>query len=120
VEYETGWTMGLGTPERFRDSVDRIARWRAEAGMETTVRAIASSHYALGPGAGDVLRSFILDYFAHLGPYAEIVAGNCAADDVALARTIAGFEAVAADELIFIPTRTGIDQLELLAEVAFD
>jgi alkanesulfonate monooxygenase SsuD/methylene tetrahydromethanopterin reductase-like flavin-dependent oxidoreductase (luciferase family) len=118
VRYDTGWTMALGTPERFHDSVERIARWRAQAGVEGPVRAIASSHYALGTDAGSRLRSFIVGYFAHLGPYAEVVAGNCPADEEALARTIAGFSAVGADELIFLPTQTGIDQLELLGEVA--
>jgi alkanesulfonate monooxygenase SsuD/methylene tetrahydromethanopterin reductase-like flavin-dependent oxidoreductase (luciferase family) len=119
VQYETGWTMALGTPERFRDSVERIASWRAEAGLRAPVRAIASSHYALGDGARPRLRSYILEYFAHLGPYAEIVADQCPADDEALARTIAGFEAVAADELIFLPVQTGIDQLELLGDAVF-
>jgi hypothetical protein len=90
AQYDTGWTMGLGTPERFRDSVEQIASWRAEAGMSAPASAIASSHYALGDGARPRLRSYILDYFAHLGPYAEIVADNCPADEDALVRTIAG------------------------------
>jgi hypothetical protein len=83
------------------------------------VRAIASSYYALGADAGAHLRSYILDYFAHLGPYAETVAGLCPAGEEALARTIAGFQAVGADELIFLPARTDIDQLERLGEVVF-
>jgi alkanesulfonate monooxygenase SsuD/methylene tetrahydromethanopterin reductase-like flavin-dependent oxidoreductase (luciferase family) len=119
VQYETGWTMALGTPERFRDSVERITRWRAEAGLDNPVTAIASSYYGLGADASAGLRTFILDYFAFLGPYAEVVAGNCPADEEAVRGTIGAFDAVGVDELIFIPTQTGIDQLELLAKVAF-
>jgi hypothetical protein len=119
VEYDTGWTMALGTPERFKDSFERIATWRAESGRDTPVRGIASSYYGLGDGAGGHLRSFILDYFAFLGPYAEVVAGNCPTDEGAVRHTISAFDAAGVDELIFIPTQTGIEQLELLGKAVF-
>jgi len=117
VRHDAGWTMALGTPERFRESVERLARWRAEAGLSGPTPTIVSAYFALGRDAARSGPGFVREYFSFVGPYAEHVARATPTDSGAVAAVIADYAALGADELIFIPTSTPIEQLEALAEL---
>lgn len=115
VRHDAGWTMALGTPERFRESVAQLAQWRAEAGLGGATPTIVSTYFALGPDAARSGPGFVREYFSFVGPYAEHVAQATPTDADAVAAAIAAYAALGADELIFIPTSTPIEQLEALA-----
>jgi alkanesulfonate monooxygenase SsuD/methylene tetrahydromethanopterin reductase-like flavin-dependent oxidoreductase (luciferase family) len=117
VRHDAGWTMALGTPERFRESVEKLAAWRGEAGLEGPAPTIVSSYFALGPDARRVGPDFVREYFSFIGAHAEHVAQATPTDAAAVRDTIAAYAALGADELIFIPTSTSVGQLESLAEL---
>ena len=115
VRHDAGWTMALGTPERFRESVDKLAAWRAEAGLRGPAQTVVSTYFALGGDARRVGPEFVREYFSFIGPHAEHVAQSTPTDAGAVRGVIDSYAALGADELIFIPTATSIDQLDQLA-----
>jgi alkanesulfonate monooxygenase SsuD/methylene tetrahydromethanopterin reductase-like flavin-dependent oxidoreductase (luciferase family) len=117
VRHDAGWTMALGTPERFSESVERLGQLRAETGRGGTTPTIVSTYFALGADAARSGPGFVREYFSFVGPYAEHVAQATPTDADAVTAAIAAYAALGADELIFIPTSTPIEQLELLAEL---
>jgi alkanesulfonate monooxygenase SsuD/methylene tetrahydromethanopterin reductase-like flavin-dependent oxidoreductase (luciferase family) len=117
VRHDAGWTMALGTPQRFSESVERLAQLREQAGRSGPTPTVVSTYFALGPDRDSSGPGFVREYFSFVGPYAEHVAQATPTDADAVAAAIAAYAAVGADELIFIPTSTPIEQLEWLAEL---
>lgn len=117
VRHDAGWTMALGTPERFRESVEKLAVWRAEAGLHGPAPTIVSTYFALGPDAQRSGPGFVREYFSFVGPHAEHIAQTTPTDADAVRAAIDTYTALGADELVFIPTSTAIEQLDALAEL---
>ena len=64
AKYADGWTLGGGTPERFRETAEKLREaWRAE-GREGEPRTMALFYFALGDraeeDARDELRPLLL------------------------------------------------------------
>jgi alkanesulfonate monooxygenase SsuD/methylene tetrahydromethanopterin reductase-like flavin-dependent oxidoreductase (luciferase family) len=118
ARFGDGWTQGGGTPDSFAEGLEKLrAAWRAE-GREGEPRTMALAYYALGDDAEALARHDLLDYYEYLGDYAEMILQGAAKDPDTVKQYNAGFEQAGLDELIWFPTGTDPDQVDLLAEAA--
>jgi alkanesulfonate monooxygenase SsuD/methylene tetrahydromethanopterin reductase-like flavin-dependent oxidoreductase (luciferase family) len=110
-----GWTMGGGTPEAFADARGKLHEaWQA-AGRSGEPRGVALFYFALGDRAEELARTYLGDYYAYLGPYADNVIASAAKDEDTVRQYLAAFEQAGADEVICFPCSTDPEQIDLLA-----
>lgn len=118
VTHGDGWMAGGGGAGLFRDGAQLVtAAWEA-AGREGAPRLMALGYFSLGPEAREYASSYISDYYGFLGPIADQIAAGVLTDAGAVRGTLAEFEAAGCDELILFPCSTGLEQVELLADVS--
>jgi alkanesulfonate monooxygenase SsuD/methylene tetrahydromethanopterin reductase-like flavin-dependent oxidoreductase (luciferase family) len=119
AEHGAGWIMGGGTPDQFREGVAKLEEaWRA-AGRSGRPRKAALSYYSLGPEAERNANSYLTDYYAFLGEdLANMIAGSAAKDADTVKQYAAAFEQAGADELVFFPSSSDPEQVDLLVEAA--
>ncbi|PWI13960.1 N5,N10-methylene tetrahydromethanopterin reductase [Streptomyces sp. Act143] len=116
AEFADGWIMGGGTPEMFAEAAAGVdAAWQ-KAGRSGSPRKLSLAYFGLGPDARAQADGYLLDYYGFLGDFAQQVAGSAAVSAEMAASYVAAFEAAGCDELIFVPTGSGLDQIDLLAE----
>jgi alkanesulfonate monooxygenase SsuD/methylene tetrahydromethanopterin reductase-like flavin-dependent oxidoreductase (luciferase family) len=117
VKWGIGWTAGGGAAEQIGPFADRIrAAWK-DSGREGDPRIVALSYFALGEKAEEGATSYIKDYYAFTGPWADKIAQGVPKSPEAVQATVSRFEDVGVDELILDPTIAELEQVDLLAEV---
>jgi alkanesulfonate monooxygenase SsuD/methylene tetrahydromethanopterin reductase-like flavin-dependent oxidoreductase (luciferase family) len=110
-----GWIMGGGSPDNFREGAAKLdAAWQA-AGRQGKPRTLALSYYALGDGAKDAAQAYLGDYYAFT-PYAQMVVDSAATDPDTVRAYVQGFTDAGCDELIFFPSSSDPEQVDLLAD----
>jgi len=110
-----GWIMGGGSPEMFAEAAAGVdAAWQ-EAGRPGKPRKLSLAYFGLGPNARAQADGYLLDYYGILGDVAGQIAASAAIDADMVKSYAAAFEAGGCDELIFVPTGSGLEQIELLA-----
>jgi alkanesulfonate monooxygenase SsuD/methylene tetrahydromethanopterin reductase-like flavin-dependent oxidoreductase (luciferase family) len=119
AEHGGGWIMGGGTPDQFRDGVAKLEEaWRA-AGRSGEPRKAALSYYSLGDEAERNANAYLTDYYAFLGEdLANMIAGSAAKDANTVKQYAAAFEQAGADEIVFFPSSSDPNQVDLLVEAA--
>jgi alkanesulfonate monooxygenase SsuD/methylene tetrahydromethanopterin reductase-like flavin-dependent oxidoreductase (luciferase family) len=90
--------------------------WR-EAGRFGKPRFVMGLYWALGPDAADRGGASIRDYYAFLGPMADMVAGSILTSPEAIKGAIQAYGDVGVDELALWPTIADVDQVDRLADV---
>lgn len=111
-----GWIMGGGSPDMFAQAAAGVdAAWR-DAGRSGAPRKLSLAYFGLGPDARAQADGYLLDYYGFLGDIAGQIAGSAAVTPDMVKSYAAAFEASGCDELIFVPTGSGPEQVELLAE----
>ncbi|MFG2789692.1 LLM class flavin-dependent oxidoreductase [Streptomyces sp. NPDC048419] len=116
AELGDGWIMGGGSPDMFAQAAAGVdAAWR-DAGRSGTPRKLSLAYFGLGPNARAQADGYLLDYYGFLGDVAGQIAGSAAVTPDMVKSYVAAFEAGGCDELIFVPTGSGPEQVELLAE----
>jgi alkanesulfonate monooxygenase SsuD/methylene tetrahydromethanopterin reductase-like flavin-dependent oxidoreductase (luciferase family) len=118
VRHGDGWVAGGGGPMLFQGTADKVRAAWGEAGKPGAPRMVALAYFALGDDAEEAARSYILDYYAFLGPFAEKVAEGTLTSPERVKGAVAAFEAAGCDELLLFPCSAGGDQVERLAEAA--
>jgi alkanesulfonate monooxygenase SsuD/methylene tetrahydromethanopterin reductase-like flavin-dependent oxidoreductase (luciferase family) len=113
-----GWVSGASGVADFCAFLPKVTKAWQEAGRAGTARLIGTANFALGPDAGQRLRSSLLDYYAFAGAYAErsVAAGLTTPEQVT--REIAAYAEAGCDELILLPNGGGLEQVDLLADAA--
>jgi hypothetical protein len=97
---------------------DRVrAAWRA-AGRPGEPRLAALAYFSLGPEVEDASRGYLMDYYAFLGPYAQMIADGAHRTPDAIRATVTAFTDIGFDELYFAPTAARMDQVDRLADAA--
>lgn len=115
VTWGAGWTMGGGPPEMAAQFVPKIkASWQ-HAGRDDDPRIAALAYFSLGDEAEADSRTYLRDYYAFTGPYADRIADGALRSDDAIAGAVKAFEAAGVTELTFDPTTTSLDQIDRLA-----
>jgi alkanesulfonate monooxygenase SsuD/methylene tetrahydromethanopterin reductase-like flavin-dependent oxidoreductase (luciferase family) len=119
AEHGSGWIMGGGTPDQFRDGVTKLNEAWQMAGRSGEPRKKALSYFALGAEAERDADTYLRDYYAFLGEdLAGMIAGSAAKDADTVKQYIAAFEQSGADELVFFPCSSDPEQVDLLAQAA--
>ena len=118
VRYGDGWVSGGGGPMMFAGGADAVRKAWADAGREGSPRLVALAYYALGDGADDAAKSFLMDYYAFIGPFAEKVAEGALTNPDKVRGAMAAFEQAGCDELLLFPCSPDPAQVERLGEVA--
>jgi len=91
------------------------AAWQ-RSGKPGKPRLVADVVFALGPDAVSRSTTYMLDYYAFLGPMAQYMADSVLVSQEAVRATIQAYEKIGTDELLFIPCIPELDQVRLLAE----
>jgi alkanesulfonate monooxygenase SsuD/methylene tetrahydromethanopterin reductase-like flavin-dependent oxidoreductase (luciferase family) len=119
VRYGDGWTMSGGTPDQFKEMSGQVKEAWSEAGREGTPRLIALCYYALGEGAEEAAEHDLKHYYGWLGDeLAGQIAGSAATDEDTVRAYRDAFADAGADELLYFPTSTDLNQVDLLADAA--
>lgn len=115
ARYGAGWIMGGGTPEMFAAELLKVqAAWK-EAGRDGEPHTIVLTYFALGPNAAADADAYLHDYYAWLGPAADMIAASAALDDEAVKQRIAAFAEVGCGELLMFPCSADPEQVDRLA-----
>jgi alkanesulfonate monooxygenase SsuD/methylene tetrahydromethanopterin reductase-like flavin-dependent oxidoreductase (luciferase family) len=119
AEFGSGWIMGGGSPDQFREGLEKLkAAWQA-AGRSGEPRTMALSYFALGSDAERNADTYLRDYYAFLGEdLAGMIAGSAAKDADTVKQYVAAFEQSGCDELVFFPSNSDPEQVDLLTEAA--
>jgi alkanesulfonate monooxygenase SsuD/methylene tetrahydromethanopterin reductase-like flavin-dependent oxidoreductase (luciferase family) len=111
-----GWIMGGGTPDMFARAAAGVDQAWQDAGRSGRPRKLTLAYYALGPDARTLADNYLLNYYAFMGDIAQQIAAGAAVSAEMVRAYAAAFEANGCDEIIFVPTASRPDQLDLLAE----
>ncbi|HTE86016.1 MAG TPA: LLM class flavin-dependent oxidoreductase [Dehalococcoidia bacterium] len=120
AEFGAGWTQGTGGPEEFKRCTDILHAAWSELGRTGVPPLQSVVYFALGKDAESNAERQLRSYYGFRGP----AAGGKVAEDAALTpdaikRTIASYEALGCDELIFLPCSLDVTEVDRLAEVVF-
>jgi alkanesulfonate monooxygenase SsuD/methylene tetrahydromethanopterin reductase-like flavin-dependent oxidoreductase (luciferase family) len=117
ARFADGYVHGGGPPRAFASAATRaFAAW-ADLGRPGRPALWGQGYFALGEGAEDAGRSYLRDYYAFTGPFAEKIAAANLTTPQAIKDFVRGYEDAGCDELVLLPTVGRLDQLDRLAEV---
>jgi alkanesulfonate monooxygenase SsuD/methylene tetrahydromethanopterin reductase-like flavin-dependent oxidoreductase (luciferase family) len=119
VKWGTGWTVGGAPLEMARSFIPRVHDAWKEGGREGNPRLVALGYFGLGPSADEGIASYIGDYYAFLGPWAQGISQGTPRTPESLRDTVKGFEDAGFDEFIWNPTIPELSQVDLLADAVF-
>ncbi|HKZ13482.1 MAG TPA: LLM class flavin-dependent oxidoreductase [Solirubrobacterales bacterium] len=109
-----GWIAGGLPPDAFADSLAKVKQAWAAAGREGEPRGMALAYFALGEAEP---APYLTHYYGFLGEdLANMIAGSAARDADTVRTYVGAFSEAGCDELIFFPTVSDPDQVELLAD----
>ena len=116
ARYGSGWIMGGGPPDAFKEALPKLeAAWK-EAGREGQPRKLALGYYSLGPDAERNANEKLTHYYGFLGEYAQSLADSVPKDADAVRQYAAAFEELGCDEFLFFPSDSNPEQVGLLRE----
>jgi alkanesulfonate monooxygenase SsuD/methylene tetrahydromethanopterin reductase-like flavin-dependent oxidoreductase (luciferase family) len=111
--YGIGWTAGGVRPEDATAYFEMAREAWSKAGRDGAPYLWALNYFVLGAGGRETATTYLSDYYGDRGPG---MAQGIPADAEAIRERADAFEAVGADELVFVPVSSDMAQLELLAE----
>ncbi len=116
VRYNAGWTAGSIGPDMAASVAEKVrAAWKA-AGKAGEPKLVALTYYGLGPKADEGISTYLGDYYGFINPRLQGMIGRAPRTPEALRDRAKRFEDAGFDELLFHPTISTLDQVELLAE----
>jgi hypothetical protein len=116
ARYGDGYVHGGGPPRAFAGAASQaIAAW-TDMGRPGRPQLWGQGYFALGEGAAPPGASYLMDYYAFTGPFAEkIAAGNLTSPQM-VREFVRGYEEAGCDDLVLLPTVADLAQVERLAE----
>jgi alkanesulfonate monooxygenase SsuD/methylene tetrahydromethanopterin reductase-like flavin-dependent oxidoreductase (luciferase family) len=118
TEFGDGWIAGGSPPEVLAQGREKLlAAWR-EAGREGEPKVMGLAYYSLGGRAQEDAESYLGDYYAWLGDYADTIVQSAAKDAETVRQYNQAFTEAGCDELIWFPSAADPEQVDLLAEAA--
>ena len=116
AKHGSGWIMGGGPPDAFKEAVPKLEAAWSEAGREGKPRKMALGYFSLGPDAEKNANEKLAHYYKWLGDGAQQLAASTPKDADAVKERVAAFVDAGADELILFPSTSEPDQVGLLRE----
>ena len=119
ARFGDGWIAAGSGPEQAREGAEKArAAWR-EAGREGEPHIMALAYFSLGDRAEENMRENLMDYYAWLGePIAAMIGNSAARDAETVKRYVSAYEDFGCDELVFCPSASDAEQVDLLADAA--
>ncbi|HEY7358015.1 MAG TPA: LLM class flavin-dependent oxidoreductase [Ktedonobacterales bacterium] len=117
ARYADGYVHGGGPPRSFARAADKACAAWADAGRPGKPQLWAQSYFALGDEPTAAGTSYLRDYYAFTGPFAEKIAAGLLTTPQAIAQFIRGYEEAGCDELILLPTSSDLAQIDQLSAV---
>lgn len=117
ARYGDGYVHGGGPPRAFAVAVARARAAWADAGRPGRPLLWGQGYFALGEGTAERGASYLRDYYAFTGPFAEKIAAANLTSPQAVVDFVRGYEEAGCDELVLFPTVPTLDQVGLLGEV---
>ncbi len=117
ARYTDGYIHGGGPPKAFARAADKARAAWIDAGRPGKPQLWAQGYFALGDKAIKEGRSYMKDYYAFTGPFAERIAAGLLITPQAIAQFIRGYEEAGCDELVLFPTVPDLAQLEQLTAI---
>lgn len=119
VQFGVGWTAGGLPPDAIAPMADKVQSAWTEAGREGRARIVALAYFSLGDTA-DESHSNLVDYYGPMGDAtAEMIAGSALRSEDAVRGALQAYAQAGVDELMFDPTVSDPDQVDLLAGAVF-
>lgn len=118
ARHGAGWIAGGGFGDVFRGGAEKAREAWAEAGREGSPRLLALSYFALGSDSAEHARSYLEDYYAFTGPFAQKISAGALTTGEQVTERLAEMSAAGCDELIIFPCATDPEQVDLLADAA--
>ena len=115
-----GYIHNGGPPRAFARAAEQARAAWADAGRPARPQLWAMAYYALGDdGVTDAGRTYLRDYYAFTGPFAQRIADGLLTEPLVLREFLDGYADAGCDHLILFPTVADPEQLDRLADAAF-
>ncbi|HKT84255.1 MAG TPA: LLM class flavin-dependent oxidoreductase [Solirubrobacterales bacterium] len=119
ARFGDGWIAGGAPPEEYAGMAEKAKAAWTEAGREGEPRLMGLAYYSLGDDAEAEAEAYLSDYYAFLGEeVAGYIVAGAAKDAETVKQRIAAFDEAGCGELIFFPSSSDPDQVDLLADAA--
>lgn len=119
TRWGAGWTAGGGGPQMAAEFAGRVRTAWADAGRESEPRIAALGYFSLGDELAEESRAYLLDYYGHIGSWAERIADSALRTPQAIRDAVTAFTDVGCTELYLVSTTSAPDQADRLADVVF-
>jgi alkanesulfonate monooxygenase SsuD/methylene tetrahydromethanopterin reductase-like flavin-dependent oxidoreductase (luciferase family) len=115
--YADGYVHGGGPPRAFARAADKARSAWLDAGRPGMPQLWGQGYFALGGDAEtEAGKSYLRDYYAFTGAFAEKIAEGILSTPQAIAGFVRGYAEAGCDELVLFPTIADISQLDMLAD----
>jgi alkanesulfonate monooxygenase SsuD/methylene tetrahydromethanopterin reductase-like flavin-dependent oxidoreductase (luciferase family) len=119
ARFGDGWIAGGAPPEQLAEGREATEAAWSQAGRDGKPYIACLAYYSLGPDAEQQAQDYLTHYYAFLGEEtAGYIAGAAAKDADSVKGALAAYEEAGADELIFFPSASDPEQVDLLADAA--
>ena len=119
ARFGDGWIAAGSGPDQAREGIERAKAAWSDAGRDGEPHLMALAYFSLGKRAEEDLRENLMHYYAWLGEeIAGMIAGAAAKDAETVKRYVAAYEEIGCDELVFCPSSSDPEQVDLLADAA--
>jgi alkanesulfonate monooxygenase SsuD/methylene tetrahydromethanopterin reductase-like flavin-dependent oxidoreductase (luciferase family) len=119
ARFGEGWIASGTGPDVARGGIEKARAAWSEAGRDGAPHLMALAYFSLGERAEEDLRENLMDYYAWLGEgVARMIADAAAKDAGSVQQYLSAYEDAGCDELIFCPSSSDPQQVDLLADAA--
>ncbi len=117
ARFGDGWIAGGAPPEQYAEMAEKAKAAWAEADREGEPRLMGLAYYALGDNAEAEAEAYLSDYYAFLGEeVAGYIVAGAAKDAETIKQRVAAFDEAGCGELIFFPSSSNAEQVDLLGD----
>jgi alkanesulfonate monooxygenase SsuD/methylene tetrahydromethanopterin reductase-like flavin-dependent oxidoreductase (luciferase family) len=117
ARFGEGWIAGGSPPDQYAPMAAKARAAWSEAGREGEPRLMGLAYFALGDDAERHAAAYLGDYYAWLGEdIAGYIVSSAAKDAETVRRYVSEFAEAGCGELIFFPSSSDPDQVDLLAD----
>ncbi len=119
AHFGEGWVQGGGGPQGFEAGVAAVRAAWEDAGRGDLPRLVASARFALGPDARRQAEASYRAYYNWPGAAAGDPTGGALLTPEAIRETVAAYDRLGCDDLLFSPAAGDVNQVEQLVKVLF-
>jgi alkanesulfonate monooxygenase SsuD/methylene tetrahydromethanopterin reductase-like flavin-dependent oxidoreductase (luciferase family) len=119
ARFGDGWIASGSGPDQAREGIEKAKAAWSDAGRDGAPHLMALAYFSLGDRAEEDVRENLMHYYAWLGEdIAKMIADGAAKDADTVKQYVAAYEQIGCDELVFCPSSSDPQQVDLLADAA--